>query len=97
MALFLLKETPYRYDYATKLALAASLPGSEAVYLQDGVYGAAGGPITFREAVARAAASGVKFYALGPDLEARNVPAGETTVVDYAGFLDLAYKHGKTL
>jgi len=97
LALFLLKDTPYRADYTVKLALAAGLPGAEAVFLQDGVYGATGGPAAFREAVRRAEQAGVKFYVLGPDLNARGVEGGRFEVIDYRGLLELVYRHGKTL
>ncbi len=71
--------------------------GDAILLIEDGVYGAAAGT-GVSDAVAGKAGS-VKFYVLGPDLEARGIPATRllegVEVVDYAGFVGLAAEHDR--
>ncbi|RDH87772.1 MAG: sulfurtransferase complex subunit TusB [endosymbiont of Escarpia spicata] len=68
--------------------------GSAVLMYEDGVYGAMKGNAVAEKV---AAASGVKFYALGPDLKARGISeeklAEGIEVVDYAGFVNLAVEN----
>jgi tRNA 2-thiouridine synthesizing protein B len=67
-------------------------PGAAVLLIEDGVYAALSGTRVERQV--RAALDRVKIYVLGPDLQARGLPAGRLiagiAVVDYAGFVDLA-------
>jgi tRNA 2-thiouridine synthesizing protein B len=78
------------------LRLAAD--GSAILLIEDGVYGALDN--TAVSDLIKKRMDNIKFYALGPDLEARGlansplIPGVET--VDYGGFVDLAEKHSAT-
>ena len=74
--------------------LRLARPGSALLLIEDGVYAATTGS----EAQERisAACSQLKVYALRPDMDARGVAAKAidgVTLVDYAGFVDLAAQH----
>jgi tRNA 2-thiouridine synthesizing protein B len=77
---------------ALESCLAHAKPGSSVLLFEDGVYGAVQGS-RIANTVAQAAQT-VKLYVLGPDLEARGIAADKLiegiSVVDYAGFVDLA-------
>jgi tRNA 2-thiouridine synthesizing protein B len=69
-------------------------PGASVLLIEDGVYAATRGC----EAAAQIGrtTAGVKFYALGPDLEARGMKervAEGVQIVDYEGFVDLVTGH----
>ena len=69
--------------------LATGEPGS-VLLIEDGVYAAT--KVSAGEAKLKSGAGKFKFFALGPDLEARGVAdrvADGVTVVDYAGFVNL--------
>jgi len=72
--------------------------GSAVLLYEDGVYAAMKGTAA---AAKIAAASGVKFYALGPDLKGRAIAEDRLVegiqVVDYAGFVDLSVEHAKVV
>ena len=90
--------SPFEHG-ALASCLARVRPGSAVLLIEDGVLGAlAGSPHADRLAVA--ASGGVEVFALGPDLDARGIEAGRVAdvveVVDYAGFVDLACRFGKT-
>ena len=74
------------------------LEGSAVLLYEDGVYAALKG--TAAEGKVKSA-QGVKFYALGPDLNARGLSEDRVTdgveIVDYAGFVDLATEHAKVV
>ncbi len=78
--------------------MAHVLEGSAVLLYEDGVYAATKGTAAADKV---AAASGVKFYVLGPDLKARGLSEDRLTdgieVVDYAGFVDLAAEYGKVV
>ncbi|HEB95647.1 MAG TPA: sulfurtransferase complex subunit TusB [Sedimenticola thiotaurini] len=78
--------------------MAHVLEGSAVLLYEDGVYAATKGTAA---AAKVAAAGGVKFYVLGPDLKARGLSEERLTdgveVVDYAGFVDLAAEYGKVV
>ena len=69
--------------------------GSAVLLIEDGVYGALNDSEHASQITARM--DDLKFYVLGPDVNARgleNKPLIEgLTVVDYAGFVDLATEH----
>jgi tRNA 2-thiouridine synthesizing protein B len=71
--------------------------GAAVLLLEDGVYAAL--TKTSVEGQVKAALDSVKVYALGPDLRARGLPEERLipgiSVVDYAGFVDLAAEHDK--
>jgi len=83
----------------TCLEYAGSGSGSGAAVLliEDGVYGALAG--TSAESHVKSALDSVKIYVLGPDLKARGFSEERVvpgiSVVDYAGFVDLAAEHSK--
>lgn len=84
-----------------KTSLAACLghvsAGAAVLLLEDGVYAAL--TSTTVEGKVKAALDSVKVYALGPDLKARGLSEERLipgiSVVDYAGFVDLAAEHDK--
>ncbi len=85
---------------ALEACLARVRPGSAVLLIEDGVLGALAGT-RFEARLAAHAAGGVEFFALGPDLDARGIEPERLTpsveVVDYAGFVDLACRFGKTV
>jgi tRNA 2-thiouridine synthesizing protein B len=72
-------------------------PGAAVLLIEDGVYAALS--VTSVEAQVKGALDTVKFYVLGPDLKARGFNEGRVisgiSVVDYAGFVDLAAENDK--
>ena len=79
--------------------LARVRPGSAVLLIEDGVLGAL---VESRFAPRLAALSDdVEFFALGPDLDARGIEAARLApfvqVVDYAGFVSLACRFGRTV
>lgn len=72
--------------------------GSAVLLYEDGVYAAMKGTAA---AAKIAAAEGVKFYVLGPDMKGRAIAADRLVdgiqVVDYAGFVDLTVEHAKVV
>ncbi|MBK1617232.1 sulfurtransferase complex subunit TusB [Lamprobacter modestohalophilus] len=71
--------------------------GAAVLLLEDGVYAAL--TQTSVEGQVKGALDSVKVYALGPDLQARGLSEERVipgiSVVDYAGFVDLAAEHDK--
>ncbi|NEX15612.1 MAG: sulfurtransferase complex subunit TusB [Halochromatium sp.] len=71
--------------------------GAAILLIEDGVYAAL--TQTSIEAQLKGALDSVKVYALGPDLQARGLSEERLipgiSVVDYAGFVDLAAEHDK--
>jgi tRNA 2-thiouridine synthesizing protein B len=84
-----------------KTSLAACLghlsAGAAVLLMEDGVYAAL--TQTSVEEQVKGALDSVKIYALGPDLQARGLADERVipgiSVVDYAGFVDLAAEHDK--
>jgi len=72
-------------------------PGAAVLLFEDGIYAALTG--TSVEAQVKGALATVKFYVLGPDLNARGFSEKRVisgiSVVDYAGFVDLAAENAK--
>lgn len=72
-------------------------PGAAVLLIEDGVYAALTG--TSAEEQVKDALNRVKIYVLGPDLIARGFAEGRLingiSVVDYAGFVDLAAENAK--
>jgi len=81
----------------TCLEYAGSGSGAAVLLIEDGVYGALAG--TSAESHVKSALDSVKIYVLGPDLKARGFSEERVvpgiSVVDYAGFVDLAAEHSK--
>ena len=79
--------------------LARVRPGSAVLLIEDGVIGALS-VSRFADRMA-ALATEVEFFALGPDLEARGIEPARLApfveVVDYAGFVALAVRFGRTV
>lgn len=71
--------------------------GAAVLLIEDGVYAAL--TRTRVEGQVKGALDSVKVYALGPDLQARGLTEDRIipgiSVVDYAGFVDLAAEHDK--
>lgn len=71
--------------------------GAAVLLIEDGVYAALTG--TSVEERVKGALGNVKIYVLGPDLKARGFSDQRVisgiSVVDYAGFVDLAAEHAK--
>lgn len=71
--------------------------GAAVLLIEDGVYAAL--TRTSVEGRVKGALDNVKVYALGPDLQARGLSEERVipgiSVVDYAGFVDLAVEHDK--
>ena len=74
-------------------------PRADVLLIEDGVYAALRDSSVaprVMEALGR-----IKLYALGPDLKARGIAEGRLlpgiTVIDYAGFVDLAAENAKVL
>jgi tRNA 2-thiouridine synthesizing protein B len=84
-----------------KTTLAACLghlgAESSVLLLEDGVYAALANSAS--EAQVKGALDSGKVYVLGPDLQARGLAEERIisgiSVVDYAGFVDLAAEHDK--
>ena len=72
--------------------------GSAVLLMEDGIYGAIKG--TEKSDMVSKAMGSVKFYVLGPDLDARGISKDKVIegiqVVDYNGFVDLAAEHSAT-
>ena len=85
---------------ALESCLARVRPGSAVLLIEDGVLGALAGSLAAAR-LAAAAAAEVEVFALGPDLAARGIEATRVAacveVVDYAGFVALACRLGKTV
>ena len=85
-------KSPFEMNsFDTCLGLAKS--GSSILMIEDGVYAATTGH-SIADKIKNT--SGISFYVLGPDLQARgleNKLADGIKVVDYDGFVDLAAEH----
>jgi tRNA 2-thiouridine synthesizing protein B len=68
--------------------------GSAVLLFEDGIYAVVKGS-AFSSRIQ--GASGISFYVLGPDLQARGISDDHViesvTVVDYGGFVDLVTRH----
>lgn len=77
--------------------LAHVSAGANVLFLEDGVYAATKG--TAVEQRVKEALDSVKLFVLGPDLLARGLSEARVidgiSVVDYAGFVDLAAENDK--
>lgn len=75
------------------LRLAKS--GSSVLLIEDGVYAATKGTVVADKV--NKAMDGIKFYVLGPDVEARGISPTHmidgVQVVNYEGFVDLVAEH----
>jgi tRNA 2-thiouridine synthesizing protein B len=82
---------------ALESCLKFATDGSALLLFEDGVYAALKG--TAVESHVSEALGRLKVYVLGPDLQARGFSAERIiegiSVVDYAGFVDLAAENGK--
>lgn len=80
-----------RESRALEDCLVRAGEGDAVLLIEDAVYAAVNGADI--EAVLKSASERVRFYALGPDLDARGVEASEVAetirIVDYGGFVDL--------
>lgn len=88
-------KSPYEKN-SVGSCLAHALEGSSVLFYEDAVYAIIKGASIEQ---LMASASGVKLYALGPDLKARGITAEKiidgVEIVDYAGFVDLSAGHDK--
>lgn len=96
MTLHILFESPFAghcLDECRRVAQA----GDALLLVGDGVYALAG---TQAAALAALRAAGVEVFALGEDCAARGIDAHATdsvTALDYAGFIDLALAHERSV
>lgn len=78
--------------------LRIAVAGSSVLLIEDGVYAAMKG--TALNGALGDAGNRLKFYVLGPDLEARGLSKTDVMegieVVDYEGFVDLVTGHDAT-
>jgi len=92
--------TVNKSPFATQSLLSCinhAADGDAILLIEDGVYGAAAG--TGVADVVAGRTGSIRFYVLGPDLEARGIAATRllegVEVVDYAGFVGLAAEHDR--
>ncbi len=91
--LHIVNKSPFQTS-ALDSCLRLAQNGSALLLIEDGVYAVTAGSAAeprIHEACAR-----LKVYALRPDLDARGVAAKVAegvTLIDYAGFVDLAVEH----
>ncbi len=95
--LHMVNKSPFERT-ALESCIGHALEGDAILLFEDGVYGAMKGTgIADRIA---GLGSNVKVYVLGPDLNARGLPAGRLVdgvgIVDYPGFVDLVTTHGRS-
>ena len=94
MLLHTVNKSPYERD-SLDACLAHAVKGSAVLLIEDAVYAAVNGST----AAAKLAegGKGLSLFVLGPDLKARGMDPANVidgmTVVDYAGFVDLAVKY----
>ncbi|MBP9905067.1 MAG: sulfurtransferase complex subunit TusB [Rhodoferax sp.] len=91
--LHIVNKSPFQ-STSLQTCLRLAKPGSAVLLIEDGVYGATVG--TSVETMVRQAASGIKFYALQPDVDARGATGkvmDGITLVDYSGFVDLTLEY----
>ena len=81
-----------------KTCLSLCKTDSSVLLIEDAVIGALQNALISKQ-ILEAVASGVKVYALKEDLAARGMPLSRLidgiSIVDYAGFVDLAVKNTK--
>lgn len=89
--LHIVNKSPYQTSTLAS-CLRVAQAGHSLLLIEDAVYAATAGGA--QEAALRA--TGVKLYALKPDLDARGMSArvmDNVTLVDYAGFVNLVAEH----
>lgn len=91
-----INKSPFeRNSLETCLRLAR--PGSDVLFLEDGVYAVTAGTV-IQDTMGKAAKEHA-LYALGPDLAARGISEDQVidgvTIVDYEGFVDLSVKNDR--
>jgi len=89
-------KSPFERD-SLESCLKYAQGGAAVLFFEDGVYAALAG--TSAEPKVKAALDNLKVYVLGPDLKARGFSEARMidgiSVVDYAGFVDLAAEYDK--
>jgi tRNA 2-thiouridine synthesizing protein B len=89
-------KSPFERD-SLDSCLKFAQAGAAVLLIEDGVYAALAG--TSAESRIKSALDNLKIYVLGPDLKARGFSEERMidgiSVVDYAGFVDLAAEHDK--
>lgn len=89
-------KSPFERD-SLESCLKYAQDGAAVLLIEDGVYAALAG--TSAESKVKAALNNLKVYALGADLKARGFSEERVidgiSLVDYAGFVDLAAEHDK--
>ncbi|MGD9785022.1 MAG: sulfurtransferase complex subunit TusB [Hyphomicrobiaceae bacterium] len=95
--LHIVNKSPFEKG-ALDSCLGHAIGGDAVLMFEDGVYGALKGTRIAGEIAKKSGE--LKFYVLGPDLNARGLGNGRVadgiTVVDYSGFVDLVTSHGRT-
>ncbi len=75
--------------------LRLAKPGSAVLLIEDGIYAATKGTAVSDKVTK--AMEGIKFFVLGPDVQARGISDDHmlegVQVVDYGGFVDLVAEH----
>jgi tRNA 2-thiouridine synthesizing protein B len=92
-----INKSPFEKDSLTT-CLRYAEKGSSILFIEDAVYGCTKG--TQFEKIIQDNQQNVKFYVLGPDLEARGLDNSNLTtnieIVDYKGFVKLVAENEKT-
>lgn len=94
MLLHTVNKSPYERD-ALDACLAHAVKGSAVLLIEDAVFAAVKGSTASAKLADEG--KGLSLFVLGPDLKARGMDPANVidgmTVVDYAGFVDLAVKY----
>ncbi len=97
MLLHTVNKSPFERN-TLESCLRVAEDGAGVLLIEDGVYGALDN--TAVTALIKQRMGNIKFYVLGPDIEARGLgDAGlieGVESVDYSGFVDLVEKHSAT-
>ncbi len=91
--LHIVNKSPFERN-SLKSCIRLAEEGSSVLLIEDGVYAAMQNTSVADQV---SAATGLKFYVLGPDLKARGMSEEKLidgiSVVDYGGFVDLTAEH----
>ncbi len=98
MLLHTVNKSPFERN-TLESCLRVAEDGAGVLLIEDGVYGALANT-SATDLIKKRMGNNVKFYVLGPDIEARGL-ADQSLIdgvesVDYQGFVDLVEKHSAT-
>ena len=91
--LHIVNKSPFERN-SLSACLRMAKKGSSVLLIEDGIYASTKNTTVTPEVTD---AKGIKFYVLGPDLEARGMKESNLidgmSIVDYGGFVDLVTEH----